>query len=570
MLLAVMSMSFFPPSYRAAASDLTIQVSPLGLVELADEEFEVHGPRLSRYSLYWSHYLGHMHAYRREVGEPQFAFNYVRALSDYLNNFTFGRGVTFQTPNATAAIVPSLLKRVWEQDNAKEAVLWEMGQLASVTGDLFVKVAYEDPYVDSVGRIHPGKARIIPLNPANCFPQWHEHDRSRLIAFKLKYRFWTTAADGTRQVMTYVEKITDIGIEEYVNDELISARPNPLGTIPIVYIPNIAIAGSPWGLSDIGEIIPLNREFNEKAHEVSDIINYHAAPLTVVIGAKVPEIQRGAKMMMTLPKDASITNLQALVDMDGPLAYMQLVKRAMHEMTGVPEQALGQVQPISNTSGVALAIQYAPTMQRYRMKTNNFSQGFRKINELVLLTLFQKEPNSIYWNPTESLQPTAGQLDVLDPSDPNTYETSVHWPDPLPVDILVKLNEIMMKMQIGLESKTGALRDLGEEFPAEKLAEIFAERLEDSKDQGALDLQSSAVAAAIAAMTGMVPTSDGPQPAEPAAPSGGDGGTGSPGAPPQPAPIQIDAVQNLVNDLVTKAYGTKLGQYRNPSNTGVE
>jgi hypothetical protein len=28
----------------------------------------------------------------------------------------------------------------------------------------------------------------------------------------------------------------------------------------------------------------------------------------------------------------------------------------MHEMTGVPETALGQMQPISNTSGVALSI----------------------------------------------------------------------------------------------------------------------------------------------------------------------------------------------------------------------
>lgn len=36
-----MSIAFVSPSMRAAASDLTISVSPLGLVELADEEFEV-------------------------------------------------------------------------------------------------------------------------------------------------------------------------------------------------------------------------------------------------------------------------------------------------------------------------------------------------------------------------------------------------------------------------------------------------------------------------------------------------------------------------------------------------
>ena len=38
-----------------------------------------------------------------------------------------------------------------------------------------------------------------------------------------------------------------MGIEEYVNDELISARPNPLGVIPIVYIPNIQVSGSARG-----------------------------------------------------------------------------------------------------------------------------------------------------------------------------------------------------------------------------------------------------------------------------------------------------------------------------------
>lgn len=35
-----MTIDFSSPSQRAAGSDLTIAISPLGLVELADEEFE--------------------------------------------------------------------------------------------------------------------------------------------------------------------------------------------------------------------------------------------------------------------------------------------------------------------------------------------------------------------------------------------------------------------------------------------------------------------------------------------------------------------------------------------------
>lgn len=561
-----MALSFYPPSYRASQSDLTISISPLGLVEMADEEFEVHGVRLSRYSLYWSHYLGHMYAYRREVGEPQFAANYVRALSDYITNFTFGKGLTFRTPPATSAIVPPLLKRVWEQDNRKESVLWEMGQTSGVTGDCFTKIAYEDPYVDTVGRLHPGRVRILPLNPAHCFPQWHEHDRQRMLSFKLKYRFWTTAPDGTRQVMTYVERISETGIEEFVNDELIDARPNPLGVIPVVYIPNNPVSGSPWGTPDIADIVSLNREYNEKALEISDIINYHSAPVTVVIGAKSSQLEKGPRKTWTLPKDAKVENLNALVDLSGPLNFMELIKRTMHEMTGVPESALGQVQPISNTSGVALHIQYQPLMNRYNMKKLHFSSGFQRINELVLLTLFQKEPWTLQFDEREGTRPDEGALILLDPNDPNTFETSVHWPPPLPVDILVKLNEIMAKMELGLESKRGALRDLGEEFPEEKMAEIFAELLEDQKEEAALQLRQAATTMATYLLTGLPP--DGSNPDEGTSVNGDgssvsqeEGSQGNPvGAPPSPE------VAGIAQDLVTQAYGTKLAQYRNPSN----
>ena len=216
-----MAIDFWSPSYRASSSDLTVAISPLGLVELADEEFEVHGPRLNRYASAWAWYLGHHWSYRREMGESQFYMNYVRTMSDYITNFCFGKGIQFRCPEQNGAIIPSLLHQVWEMHNSKHYVLWEMGQLASVTGDCFVKVAYEEPYVDSVGLQHEGRIRIIPLNPAHCFPEYHPHDRDRLLRFKLKYRFWGTSPEGTRQVYTFTEILSDDLVQPFINDELI-------------------------------------------------------------------------------------------------------------------------------------------------------------------------------------------------------------------------------------------------------------------------------------------------------------------------------------------------------------
>ena len=583
-----MSVDFAAPSYRASGSDLTIAVSPLGLVELADEEFEVHGPRLNRYAHNWAFYLGHHWGYRREVGEPQLTFNYVRRFADFLNNFTFGRGVMFGSAKATEAIIPRLLDRVWTVDNEKGRVLWEIGNQGGVSGDCFVKVAYEEPWVDSIQRFHPGRVRILVLNSSFCFPEFHPHDKDRLIRFKLKYKFWGTSLEGTRQVFTYTELITDEQITEYINDQVIqgSPRPNPLGTIPVAFTPNTMVSGSPWGLADIHDVISLNREYNEKATDISDIINYHAAPVTVITGAKSQQLEKGPKKVWSgLPKDAQVYNLELGANLQGPLEYMALLKTAMHEMTGVHETALGQQQAISNTSGVALAIEYLPLMQVYHQKRIQYEHLLKRINELVMLTLAVKEPEELAYVADEQEAPLRpGQLSILDPSDPITYQSTVHWPPPLPTDVLATLNEELMKQQMGIQSKRGTLRELGEQFPDEKMQEIFNELLEDMEDQGALDLKRAAIMRVVMELTGMGPDGVPAAPGEPGGPPGvqsaGGSGVSSAGgqagvqqvAPPEmnPAMLAVAGIQEqdanqILGDLLTKAMGTKLAQRRNPS-----
>jgi hypothetical protein len=570
-------LDFSPPSYRAASSDLTISISPLGLVELADEEFEVHGPRLNRYSLNWAMYLGHHWGYRREQGEMQIAVNYYRAFNDYLSRFTFGRGVHYRSPKATEAIIPDRLERVWEIDNDKMRVLLEMGQQGGITGDCFVKVAYEEPWTDTAGLLHPGRVRILPMNSSFCFPEFHPHDRTRLLRFKQKYRFWGTSLEGTRQVFTYTEILTDDMIEEYVNDELIDSRPNPLGIVPVVHIPNVPVSGSPWGLSDAHDIITINRAYNEISTDVADIINYHASPVTVIVGAKASNLEKGAKKVWGgLPKDAQVFNLEGGAQgIDGALKYLELLKRSMHEIMNIPETALGQVQPISNTSGVALSIQYQPLMNRYSQKVAQYGKGLEKINELVIKTLAIKEPESFIYNPEEDGPIKDGQVTQLDPNDPITYINYAQFPQPLPLDKLIVLNEIQTKLGMGLESKEGALRQLGEEFPEEKLQEIRQELMADAEADGALQLVKIQIQKQIMDMTGMMPGPDGNSaiPMQPQPMGDGDvlgDGMSGPETPDNAATpenqelmgVEKSAESEIRNKLVTDAYGTKIPQRR--------
>lgn len=567
------AINFYSPSMRAAGSDLAISISPLGLVELSDEEFEMHGPRLNRYAEYWAWYLGHHWGVRKEFGDVQLTFNYIRAFSDYINNFCFSRGISFNVAREYEHITPALLKRIWQNDNNMKTVLWETGQQGGISGDAFVKVAYEPAWTDDAGVVHEGRVRILPLNSAFCFPTWHPHDRDRLLEFKLKYRFWGTNTEGTRSVYTYTELIRSDIIREYVNDELIDERPNVLGEIPIVHIANAPASGSPWGLSDCQDIISLNRQYNETATDIVDIVNYHAAPITVVIGAKPSQLEKGTNRVWSIGnKDVKVENLESNVDLQYSIEVLNMMKTAMHEMTGVPESALGQSQPISNTSGVALSIQFQPLMQKFELKQLQYGKGLKKINELALRTLFIFEPATTLYNPlTEGIQ-MQGQVDFVNPADPLAYVTDIDWPSPLPVDKLIKLNEIQGMMAMNLESRRGALKELGEQFPDEKLREIFEELTEDAKRDGALRMIQAQIDSAIQELTGLLPQPDGTMLPPPPPGTDAEGNPVTPSGGPNSVSLSGDVraldgigAQQAMQDIVAQAYGTKLGTRQIPT-----
>jgi hypothetical protein len=116
---------------------------------------------------------------------------------------------------------------------------------------------------------------------------------------------------------------------------------------------------------------------------------------------------------------------------------------------------------------------------------------------------------------------------------------------------------------MGLESREGALRQLGEEFADEKLEEIRSERISDAKADGALQLIQNQIAASIASLTGILPNGEPPPGSKP-----GDGtGPGPFGQPGVVSPLEkgvLEELQQVQVDLVTKAYGTKIPQRRTP------
>ena len=209
-----------------------------------------------------------------------------------------------------------------------------------------------------------------------------------------------------------------------------------------------------------------------KRSDCSEIIDYHSAPITLVYGAKIGNLEKGAnKVWGGLPKDSRVENLSLSGDLIASQSYISDVKTAMCEISGVPETILGGASAISNTSGVALHYMCGPLIEKTKIKRNLTKTGLERINKIIL-----------HISLIEGLIERPTNIEMKD-----FLSTNVEIPDTLPKDLMLELTQIQLEMQLGLECRHGALKRLGREDIQTKLDEVDKERKEHPEYFGGSD-----------------------------------------------------------------------------------
>jgi hypothetical protein len=262
-------------------------------------------------------------------------------------------------------------------------------------------------------------------------------------------------------------------IEEYADDKLLAKYQLDYGLVTVVHIPNkIKSSNTPYGDDDISDIIPINYELNYKASDVSEIINYYQSPLTIFFGVGLETIEKGSDRILTgLPENAKVQNLEMKGDLAASQNYINFLKSSMLELFGITPTSLQGNGNISNTSGVALHMQYEPLLERKQEK-GTYLDGICKLNTyLIYLAIFyQRIPGISFGNPRDALR-----------QKPDMFETIAMFPDTLPKDELLIIQKGNSKIQSGLGTREDVLRELGEVNPTRKLQEIQKDQLEIMK-----------------------------------------------------------------------------------------
>ena len=458
-------------------------------LRLSDEDRK----RLQRYKVNLDFYEGYHWEFVPDYdGRPQITENYISSFVEKFVSTELGKGFTIKMKPEIENIDNEndpleFLNDVWDDNDKLEKSL-EIGLSKSVFGESWLQIYFEGPnnretdlilddeFHDPFGEYENGRIRLNVIPSSEAFPTFKKRGRSReLEKFTIIYPIEDEGENGKRK-HAYKQVWTKDDIKIYVKD---MRNPkytfkNKYGIIPFVQFKNYVKINSNFGKSDIEDIIPLNVEINTKKSNISEIIDYHASPITVMFGASVRTLERGAnKIWGNLPSDARVENLKSEGDLPSANNFITSVKRAMHEIGKIPEGVLGGDLSISNTSGVALQISLAPLLDYVATKRVLTKESLEIANKIILLIGLKegliKIPKGI------------SKADYL--------YNEVQFPEVLPKDAVLELQEIQSEMTLGLESREGAMKRIGKSNIQQKIREIDKDRKENPELYGSANVQ---------------------------------------------------------------------------------
>ena len=418
----------------------------------SDEEYMT---KRAKWNLYWMAFRGIYYNRLTKKYEEDVAVNNLKKVVTTLNWFLFGESGAQPFFNEGTKGVQMAVQQVLDYANFP-AICNDIGSDASIYGDAFVKLGYEELEADDPRKVKYGlKNGIINMkvvDPAIVYPKLSTLDKDKVEYYVIDY---------TTDQYTYTEIHHKDRIEIYNNDSLVMEHENPLNEFLIVHVPNYRNTKSFYGLSDFEDVFLLNREIVAKVKDLSDIIDYHGSPITLLFGVKRQDLIKGARRVWSgLPKDAKVENLQLDTDLESINNFIKLLDDKVWELADIPEIARGKKISISNTSSAAMKMMYYPLIQKAGRKKILLTPAVKDIIWLVM-----------------SLLEAKGEIEL--PTNPMDFR--IEYPSPFPQDELIAMSVIERRKALGMITKRKALEYIGE-TDIDRIIEILGEEFPVEED----------------------------------------------------------------------------------------
>ncbi|HEU4760120.1 MAG TPA: phage portal protein, partial [Dehalococcoidia bacterium] len=325
--------------------------------------------------------------------ERRLTFNYARTVIEKTAAYVMS-GVTLlvdpedASPEATerARRAEAALREVYEA-NALDQLDFDSEVDCSVLGDGAYKVTWD---------ADEKRVRVSAPDVQGLFAWWLGDDPSRVWRVASRYTLTHEEAEmlfgplpvSRKSEHTVVEVWTEGSFELWLDGVLLEERANPYGFIPYVIYPNVREPKQFWGVSDLEGVKEPLRELNRAVSQLSMILELSGNPIAVlenVTEARDIAVEPGAVWEIPEKAKAYLLDLLQGGGVGLHVDYVNLVLRALHDLSEVPRSAFGENRQA--LLGVALQIEMDPLLKKVQRKRLIRSAAFRRRNEMVLRIL---------------------------------------------------------------------------------------------------------------------------------------------------------------------------------------
>jgi hypothetical protein len=158
----------------------------------------------------------------------------------------------------------------------------------------------------------------------------------------------------------------------------------------------------------------------------------------------------------------------------------------MHEFSDIPENFLGKIQPISNTSAAALALTYQSIFSKSEMKETQYGTGIEKINGLIYKVQKVYNPTSgLFTELMDALNTENIDLNYFE----DNFKISPVFKYGFPQDKQIQYLLADTAIRLRLDSRKNILNNMG----VNNVPELLQEIEEDVLSQAKLDLEVSSL-----------------------------------------------------------------------------
>lgn len=221
--------------------------------------------------------------------------------------------------------------------------------------------------------------------------------------------------------------------QRYQDERLVMEGRNPLGRVPVVHIQNLAQPFCYSGLSDVEPLIPLQDELNTRLSDRANRVTMQSFRMWLgkgIDGFTDRPIGPG-QMWMTDNENASIEGFGGDADSPSERQHIEELREALDKASGVTPAAAGHIKAkIGNLSSEnALRISLMGTIAKVKRKRITYGRGIAEACDLILHAL-----------------DVAGVLRTQ----PRDRRVEIVWPDPLPSDESRRIQDALLKAELGV------------------------------------------------------------------------------------------------------------------------